>query len=123
MSARTRSRILLSFALSLFAFLGVLSTLPFQEAQAVNPYLPLWEHIPDEDPHIFEDPDNPGKYRIYLYGSHDITVTAYCGIDVVVWSAPLENPTEWRYDGPAFVSKVYNTNGRYDTYYVCTVHL
>lgn len=125
MSARRRSRILLSFALSLFAFLGVLSTLPFQEAQAVNPYLPLWEHIPDEDPHIFEDPDNPGKYRIYLYGSHDITVTAYCGIDVVVWSAPLENPTEWRYDGPAFVSKVYNTNGRYDTMYapcICEVY-
>mgnify|MGYP003564311599 CR=1 FL=1 len=22
-----------------------------------NPYLPLWEHIPDGEPYIFEDPD------------------------------------------------------------------
>ena len=36
-----------------------------------NPYLPLWEHIPDGEPYVFEDPDNPGKYRVYIYGSHD----------------------------------------------------
>ena len=28
---------------------------------AANPYLPLWEHIPDGEPYVFEDPDNPGK--------------------------------------------------------------
>ena len=22
-----------------------------------NPYLPLWEHIPDGEPYVFEDPD------------------------------------------------------------------
>ena len=32
-----------------------------------NPYLPLWEHIPDGEPYVFEDPDNPGKQRIYIY--------------------------------------------------------
>ena len=25
----------------------------------VNPYLPLWEHLPDGEPRVFEDPDNP----------------------------------------------------------------
>ena len=37
-----------------------------------NPFMPLWEHIPDGEPYVFEDPDNPGKFRVYLYGSHDI---------------------------------------------------
>ena len=40
-----------------------------------NPFLPLWEHIPDGEPYVFEDPDQPGKYRVYLYGSHDNLVT------------------------------------------------
>ena len=30
-----------------------------------NPYLPLWEHLPDGEPRVFEDPDNPGKLRAY----------------------------------------------------------
>ena len=29
-------------------------------AQAQNPYLPLWEHLPDGEPRVFEDPDQPG---------------------------------------------------------------
>lgn len=75
-----------------------------------NPFLPLWEHIPDGEPYVFEDPDNEGKYRVYLYGSHDDLVTAYCGRDQVVWSAPVEDLTDWRYDGEIFsVNK--NANG------------
>ena len=35
---------------------------------AGNPYLPLWEHLPDGEPRVFEDPDNPGKYRAYIVG-------------------------------------------------------
>ena len=69
-----------------------------------NPYLPLWEYIPDGEPHVFEDPDCPGKYRVYIYGSHDINIVNYCGFDQVVWSAPVENPTQWRYDGVIFES-------------------
>ena len=44
-----------------------------------NPYLPLWEHIPDGEPYVFEDPDQPGKQRVYIYGSHDSRITDYCG--------------------------------------------
>ena len=68
-----------------------------------NPYLPLWEHIPDGEPYVFEDPDNPGKQRVYIYGSHDDLKTEYCGRDQVVWSAPVEDLTQWRYDGEILV--------------------
>ena len=68
-----------------------------------NPYLPLWEHIPDGEPYVFDDPDNPGKQRVYIYGSHDNLKTMYCGRDQVVWSAPVENLSQWRYDGVILV--------------------
>ena len=68
-----------------------------------NPYLPLWEHIPDGEPYVFDDPDNPGRQRVYIYGSHDNLVTAYCGRDQVVWSAPVEDLSHWRYDGVILV--------------------
>lgn len=64
-----------------------------------NPYLPLWEHIPDGEPYVFEDPDQPGKYRVYIYGSHDSMVTGYCGREQVVWSASVDSLNNWRYDG------------------------
>ena len=56
-----------------------------------NPYMPLWEHIPDGEPYVFEDPDQPGKYRVYVYGSHDDLIDAYCGRDQVVWSASVDS--------------------------------
>ncbi len=68
-----------------------------------NPYLPLWEHIPDGEPYVFEDPDNPGKKRVYIYGSHDDLITMYCGRDQVVWSAPVEDLNHWRFDGTILV--------------------
>ena len=64
-----------------------------------NPYLPLWEHIPDGEPYVFEDPDNPGKERVYIYGSHDSRITDYCGMELVVWSASTDDLNHWRYDG------------------------
>ncbi len=64
-----------------------------------NPYLPMWEHIPDGEPYVFEDPDQPGKQRVYIYGSHDSRITDYCGRELVVWSAPVEDLNHWRYDG------------------------
>ncbi|MCH5684953.1 hypothetical protein LWM68_12305 [Niabella sp. W65] len=38
----------------------------FVHKAAGNPYLPLWEHLPDGEPRVFEDPDNPGKFRPIL---------------------------------------------------------
>ncbi len=78
---------------------------------AINPILPLWEHIPDGEPYVFEDPDNPGKYRVYIYGSHDSMITEYCGREQVVWSAPVDDLNNWRYDGVIFESK-YGADGK-----------
>ena len=79
-----------------------------------NPYLPLWEHIPDGEPRVFEDPDNPGKFRAYIIGSHDLTYTAYCGSDIRMWSAPVEDLSRWRDEGPLFTWFV---DGQWDTMY------
>ena len=88
-----------------FAMIATLAT-------AQNPYLPLWEHLPDGEPRVFEDPDNPGKMRAYIIGSHDLTYTAYCGPDIRMWSAPVEDLTQWRDEGPIFT---YFVNGQWDT--------
>ena len=68
-----------------------------------NPFMPLWEHIPDGEPYVFEDPDQPGKYRVYVYGSHDDLISEYCGRDQVVWSASVDSLNNWRYDGVILV--------------------
>ena len=81
---------------------------------AQNPYLPLWEHLPDGEPRVFEDPDQPGKYRAYIIGSHDITYSAYCGNDIRMWSAPVEDLSKWRDEGPIFSWFV---DGQWDTMY------
>lgn len=79
-----------------------------------NPYLPLWEHLPDGEPRVFEDPDNPGKYRIYIIGSHDVRFNSYCGPDIRVWSAPVEDLSSWRDEGPVFTYKI---DGQWDVMY------
>ena len=80
-----------------------LSTVNCQLSTVGNPYMPLWEHIPDGEPYVFEDPDQPGKYRVYVYGSHDNLIDAYCGRDQVVWSASVDSLNNWRYDGEILV--------------------
>ena len=74
--------------------------------QAFNPFLPLDEYIPDGEPHVFGN-------RIYLFGSHDTEGgTRYCAEqNYVVWSAPLCNPSEWRYEGEIY-------NARQDPDYI-----
>ncbi len=81
---------------------------------AGNPYLPLWEHLPDGEPRVFEDPDNPGKFRIYIIGSHDVRFRSYCGPDIRIWSAPVENLSAWRDEGPVFT---YETQEQWDVMY------
>ena len=104
---KTRNLMLMA-ATSFCAFLAVScatkpDTTKDQFITVGNPYLPLWEHIPDGEPYVFDDPDNPGKQRVYIYGSHDNLKTMYCGRDQVVWSAPVENLSQWRYDGVILV--------------------
>lgn len=79
-----------------------------------NPYLPLWEHLPDGEPRVFEDPDNPGKFRAYIIGSHDLRVNEYCGPDIRMWSAPVEDLTDWRDEGAIFT---YQHDGKWDVMY------
>ena len=101
--------------LAVLALTSSCNTQPKEMAEAKlttpgNPFLPLWEHIPDGEPYVFEDPDHPGKYRVYLYGSHDSMIDGYCGREQVVWSASVDSLTEWRFDGEIFrVDK--NANG------------
>ncbi len=72
------------------------------KGQAMNPYLPLYEYVPDGEPRVFGD-------RLYLYGSHDQAGgTQFCVNDYVVWSAPLDDLSDWRYEG---VSYTYDQTG------------
>lgn len=77
-----------------------------------NPYLPMWEYIPDGEPYVFDDPDCPGKKRVYIYGSHDSMITGYCGRELVTWSASVDSLDRWRYDGVILEVKK-NPNGEY----------
>lgn len=77
-----------------------------------NPYLPMWEYIPDGEPYVFDDPDCSGKKRIYIYGSHDSMITGYCGRELVTWSASVDSLDRWRYDGVILEVKK-NPNGEY----------
>ncbi len=92
--------------------MNLLLTAAATAAQGQNPYLPLWEHVPDGEPRVFEDPDQPGKLRAYIIGSHDVTYSAYCGPDIRMWSAPVEDLSQWRDEGPIFT---YFVDGQWDT--------
>lgn len=64
-----------------------------RKKQAVNPYLPSFEYVPDGEPHIFDG-------RVYVYGSHDkFNGWNFCLNDYVCWSAPVEDLADWRYEG------------------------
>lgn len=61
--------------------------------QAVNPYLPQQEYIPDGEPYVFGD-------RVYVYGSHDrFNFPMFCVNDYVCYSAPIDDLADWRYEG------------------------
>ena len=61
--------------------------------QVYNPYLPNWEYIPDGEPRVFND-------RLYIFGSHDrFNGADYCENDYVSWSAPVDDLSDWRYEG------------------------
>lgn len=64
-----------------------------RKKQVYNPFLPLHEYIPDGEPHVFGD-------RVYHFGSHDKEGGyTFCMLDYVVYSAPVTDLTDWRYEG------------------------
>jgi hypothetical protein len=64
--------------------------------QALNPYLPSYEYVPDAEPHIVDG-------RVYIYGSHDyFNGINFCLGDYVCWSAPVDDLGNWRYEGCIF---------------------
>ena len=67
--------------------------------KGANPYMPLWEHVPDGEPRVF---DYNGEKRVYVYGSHDIERREYCGRNYVVWSAPVTDLTDWTCHGVSY---------------------
>ena len=67
--------------------------------RGANPYMPLWEHVPDGEPRVFT---YKGETRVYVYGSHDTRRTEYCGDDYVVWSAPVTDLTDWKCHGVCY---------------------
>ena len=67
--------------------------------RGANPYMPLWEHVPDGEPRVFT---YAGETRVYVYGSHDTSRTEYCGDDYVVWSAPVTDLTDWKCHGVCY---------------------
>lgn len=61
-----------------------------------NPFLPLWEYIPDGEPRVFGE-------RVYIYGSHDTAGSeSFCDFKLKVWSASIHNLNEWVCHGDCF---------------------
>lgn len=67
--------------------------------KGANPFMPLWEHVPDGEPRVFEF---NGEKRVFLYGSHDMQLSFPCGTNYVVWSAPETDLTNWTYHGVCY---------------------
>lgn len=61
-----------------------------------NPYLPLWEYIPDGEPRVFGN-------RVYVYGSHDrVGHDQFCDYVLKCWSAPVDDLNHWTDHGVIF---------------------
>ena len=103
-----------------------------QKKQVYNPFLPLNEYIPDGEPHVFGD-------RVYIFGSHDREGGyTFCMEDYVTYSAPINDLSDWRYEGviykasqdPQYPDRKYmyapdvvkGNDGRYYLFY-CIVYI
>ncbi len=64
-----------------------------------NPYLPEGTFIPDGEPHVYGN-------RLYLYGSHDKPHgMRYCADNYEVWSAPVDDLSDWSCPGTAYARR------------------
>ncbi|MBP3892335.1 MAG: family 43 glycosylhydrolase [Solobacterium sp.] len=72
--------------------------------QVLNPYLPLYEYIPDGEPRIFNN-------RLYVYGSHDYSLgeKGFCPGDYMGYSAPLNDLRDWTSHGVIY-AKAWDPN-------------
>ena len=80
--------------------------------QALNPYLPSYEYVPDGEPYVFGD-------RVYVYGSHDrFGGKGFCLNDYVCWSAPVDDLGDWRNEGVIYtkMQDPLNVNGKQNIY-------
>ncbi len=80
--------------------------------QVFNPYLPLWEFVPDGEPHVF------GK-RLYIYGSHDKAFgDSFCQSNYTVWSCPIDDLSNWTNHGETYrkTQDPLNKDGKYDLF-------
>lgn len=78
-----------------------------KKREAVNPYLPSWEYIPDGEPYVFGE-------RVYVFGSHDsYNGYVFCMGDYVCWSAPVDELWNWRCEGVIYkkTDDPYNRDG------------
>ena len=67
--------------------------------QPFNPYLPEGKYMPDGEPHVFGD-------RVYVYASHDrANGKRFCTGDYEVWSAPVNNLSDWTCKGVSLPRK------------------
>ncbi len=80
--------------------------------QVFNPYLPNYEYLPDGEPRVFGN-------RLYIYGSHDrFGADYYCLNDYVTYSAPLNDLSDWRYEGVIYrkTQDPFNAEGKFSMF-------
>lgn len=80
--------------------------------QVFNPYLPNDEYVPDGEPKVFGD-------RVYVYGSHDrFNGEFYCVNDYVGYSAPVDDLSDWRFEGVIYKKDQdpLNPDGKYNMF-------
>ena len=85
-----------------FPWLAALLVATCLNGLAMNPLLPGTAFIPDSQPHVY---DYHGQQRVFIYGSRDERVTAFCGYGHDVWSAPVDDLTQWTNHGEIFTVK------------------
>ena len=85
--------------------------------QVYNPYLPLWEYVPDGEPRVFDG-------RLYVFGSHDrFGGKGFCLNDYIAWSCPEEDLSDWRYEGVIYQKNHTPWNTKEKPYYAPDVVL
>ncbi|MBQ4243883.1 MAG: family 43 glycosylhydrolase, partial [Clostridia bacterium] len=65
--------------------------------KGLNPFLPFGIYTADGEPKVFGN-------RVYLYGSNDLFDGGYCSKEYHVYSAPVDDLTDWTDHGISFTT-------------------